>query len=257
MVNEDVTIAFDGIELPGHLSIPDGARGIVLFAHGSGSSRLSPRNVAVAKVLQGAGLGTLLFDLLSEDEADVRTNVFDIELLAERLVQATLWLRARHDVGALPLGYFGASTGAAAALVAAAQCPDEVSAVVSRGGRPDLAGEWLQKVQAPTLLVVGGHDYAVIDLNRDCPVAPALRQPAGDRGEVPRTCSRSPARSARPLAWRSRGSSRTCRSGRRRPPPCVSGRHCGGNVGIAPTVDACIVLPPRCSCSQRASPGHC
>lgn len=166
-VDEDVTITFGGMALPGHLSVPAGASGIVLFAHGSGSSRLSPRNVAVAKVLQGAGLGTLLFDLLSDDEADVRTNVFDIELLADRLVQTTLWLRAREDVGALPLGYFGASTGAAAALVAAAQCPEHVAAVVSRGGRPDLAGGWLEKVQAPTLLVIGGHDYAVIDLNRE------------------------------------------------------------------------------------------
>jgi putative phosphoribosyl transferase len=118
-------------------------------------------------VLQGAGLGTLLFDLLSADEADVRTNVFDIEMPADRLVQATLWLRSRDDVGTLPLGYFGASTGAAAALVAAAQCPDDVAAVVSRGGRPDLAGQWLEKVQAPTLLVVGGQDYAVVDLNRE------------------------------------------------------------------------------------------
>lgn len=166
-IDEDITIAFDGLRLPGRLCVPARARGIVLFAHGSGSGRLSPRNVAVAKVLQSAGLGTLLFDLLSDDEADVRTNVFDIELLAERLVRATLWLRARDDVRALPLGYFGASTGAAAALVAAAQCPDEVAAVVSRGGRPDLAGEWLEKVQSPTLLVVGGHDYAVIDLNRE------------------------------------------------------------------------------------------
>ena len=166
-IDEEVTIAFDGIRLPGHLSVPDGACGIVLFAHGSGSSRLSPRNVVVAKVLQGAGLGTLLFDLLSVDEADVRANVFDIELLAERLVHATTWLRTREDVGSLPLGYFGASTGAAAALVAAAQCPDQVSAVVSRGGRPDLAGPWLEKVQAPTLLVVGGHDHAVVDLNRE------------------------------------------------------------------------------------------
>ena len=166
-VDEDVTIAVDGLTLPGHLSVPAGARGVVLFAHGSGSGRLSPRNVAVAKVLQGAGLGTLLFDLLSEGEADVRTNVFDIELLAERLIQATRWLRAREDVGALSVGYFGASTGAAAALVAAAQCPDDVAAVVSRGGRPDLAGAWLGKVQAPTLLIVGGHDYPVIDLNRE------------------------------------------------------------------------------------------
>jgi putative phosphoribosyl transferase len=166
-LNADVTIAFDGIQLPGRLCVPDGACGVVLFAHGSGSSRNSPRNMAVAKVLQGAGLGTLLFDLLSEDEADNRANVFDIELLADRLVGATRWLRARPDVGALPLAYFGASTGAAAALVAAAQCPDDVSAVVSRGGRPDLAGPWLEKVQAPTLLIVGGHDFPVIDLNRE------------------------------------------------------------------------------------------
>lgn len=166
-VDEDVMITCNDLRLPGRLCVPDGACGIVLFAHGSGSGRLSPRNGAVAKVLQGAGLGTLLFDLLSADEADVRTNVFDIEMLAERLVQATLWLRSRADVGRLPLGYFGASTGAAAALVAAAQCPDEVAAVVSRGGRPDLAGPWLEKVQAPTLLVVGSHDYAVVDLNRE------------------------------------------------------------------------------------------
>lgn len=166
-VDEDVVITFEGMTLPGYLSVPDGACGVVLFAHGSGSSRLSPRNVAVAKVLQGAGLGTLLFDLLTDDEADVRTNVFDIELLAERLVHATQWLRSRPDIGTLPLGYFGASTGAAAALVAAAQCPDDVAAVVSRGGRPDLAGGWLEKVQTPTLLVVGGQDYAVIDLNRE------------------------------------------------------------------------------------------
>jgi putative phosphoribosyl transferase len=166
-IDEDVTITHDGLRLPGRLCVPDGACGIVLFAHGSGSGRLSPRNGAVAKVLQGAGLGTLLFDLLSADEADVRANVFDIEMLAERLVQATLWLRSRDDVGTLPLGYFGASTGAAAALVAAAQCPDDVAAVVSRGGRPDLAGQWLEKVQAPTLLVVGGQDYAVVDLNRE------------------------------------------------------------------------------------------
>jgi putative phosphoribosyl transferase len=166
-IDEDVTITCDGLRLPGRLSVPDGACGIVLFAHGSGSGRFSPRNSAVAQVLQGAGLGTLLFDLLSADEADVRTNVFDIEMLADRLVQATLWLRSRDDVGTLPLGYFGASTGAAAALVAAAQCPEDVAAVVSRGGRPDLAGEWLGKVQSPTLLVVGGQDFAVIDLNRE------------------------------------------------------------------------------------------
>ena len=166
-VDEEVVVAFSGIRLPGHLVVPESARGIVLFAHGSGSSRLSPRNVAVAKQLQVVGLGTLLFDLLSQDEADERTSVFDIELLADRLVQATTWLRGRPEARRARLGYFGASTGAAAALVAAAQLPDAIEAVVSRGGRPDLAGAWLEKVQAPTLLIVGGHDYPVIDLNRE------------------------------------------------------------------------------------------
>jgi putative phosphoribosyl transferase len=167
LVDEDVAIPFDQRLLPGHLTIPHGARGLVLFAHGSGSSRLSPRNVAVARQLQAGGLGTLLFDLLNEGEADDRRSVFDIELLAERLVRSTAWVHARPDAAALPIGYFGASTGAAAALVAAAQCPTLVTAVVSRGGRPDLAGEWLSKVEAPTLLIVGGHDYPVIDLNRE------------------------------------------------------------------------------------------
>jgi putative phosphoribosyl transferase len=166
-VDDDVVITFDDRRLPGHLTIPTGARGIVLFAHGSGSGRLSPRNTAVAKVLNSAGLGTLLFDLLTDDEADNRGSVFDIELLADRLSGATAWLRDRPDTRALPLGYFGSSTGAAAALVAAARKPDDVSAVVSRGGRPDLAGDWLTKVQAPTLLIVGGHDFAVIDMNRE------------------------------------------------------------------------------------------
>lgn len=166
-IDEDVTVAVDGMTSRGHLCVPAGASGVVLVAHGSGSGRLSPRNVAVAKVLQGAGLGTLLFDLLAEGEADVRADVFDIELLAERLVQATRWLREREDVGPLSFGYFGASTGAAAALVAAAQYPDDIAAVVSRGGRPDLAGAWLGKVQAPTLLIVGSNDHAVIDLNRE------------------------------------------------------------------------------------------
>ena len=147
--------------------MPDAAHGLVLFAHGSGSSRLSPRNVAVASQLQAAGLGTLLFDLLTEDEADHRETVFDIELLAERLVDATAWAAGESGTASLPIGYFGASTGAAAALVAAAQDPERVRAVVSRGGRPDLAGAWLEKVSTPTLLIVGGHDYAVIELNRE------------------------------------------------------------------------------------------
>jgi putative phosphoribosyl transferase len=165
-VDEEVQISCEGLRLPGHLTIPDTAHGIVLFAHGSGSSRLSPRNVAVAKQLQGAGIGTLLFDLLTEREAADRRLVFDIELLADRLLHATTWMRQCAEAADLRLGYFGASTGAAAALVAAAQDPEDVSAVVSRGGRPDLAGVWLEKVQAPTLLIVGGHDYPVIDLNR-------------------------------------------------------------------------------------------
>ena len=166
-VSLDVTVSTSGGPLPGRLCVPEGARGLVLFAHGSGSSRLSPRNNSVARQLQCAGLGTLLFDLLSPDEADRRESVFDIELLAERLIDATTWADEQAECADLPIGYFGASTGAAAALVAAAQDPDRVRAVVSRGGRPDLAGVWLEKVAAPTLLIVGGHDHAVIDLNRE------------------------------------------------------------------------------------------
>lgn len=166
VVDEAVQIRHDRHTLPGHLFVPRDARGLVLFAHGSGSSRLSPRNMAVARVLQVAGLGTLLFDLLSEGEADDRRNVFDIELLADRLIYATAWVREHDATGTLPVGYFGASTGAAAALVAAAQVP-EVAAVVSRGGRPDLAGAWLAKVEAPTLLIVGANDLQVLDLNRE------------------------------------------------------------------------------------------
>jgi len=162
----DVQIEVGSLLLPGRLTVPDGARGLVLFAHGSGSSRFSPRNVSVAHQLEAVGLGTLLFDLLTENEADARGNVFEIELLADRLVRATDWASEQPEAAGLPVGYFGASTGAAAALVAAAQVP-EIGAVVSRGGRPDLAGPWLEKVQAPTLLIVGGHDYAVIDLNRE------------------------------------------------------------------------------------------
>ncbi|MEV8585767.1 phosphoribosyltransferase family protein [Streptomyces sp. NPDC051180] len=150
----------------GLLAVPDGAVGIVLFAHGSGSSRRSPRNRAVARELHRAGLGTLLFDLLTEAEAGDRELVFDAPLLAGRLAGATEWL-AGEPVGAgLPLGYFGASTGAAAALWAAAAPESPVSAVVSRGGRPDLAGDRLASVRAPTLLVVGGEDASVLDLNR-------------------------------------------------------------------------------------------
>jgi pimeloyl-ACP methyl ester carboxylesterase len=152
--------------LPGDLLIPDRPVGIVAFAHGSGSSRLSPRNQAVAAALHEARLATLLFDLLTETEARDRGNVFNIPLLGERLVSAIDWLGTRPDTRALPLGTFGASTGAAAALAAAALRADAVAAVVSRGGRPDLAAPWLTEVKAPTLLIVGSLDDAVLGLNR-------------------------------------------------------------------------------------------
>jgi putative phosphoribosyl transferase len=164
------------MSLSGDLNIPDGAQGVVLFAHGSGSGRHSPRNRYVAKVLQKAGLGTLLFDLLTEDEEIIDEQTrhlrFDIGLLADRLVGATDWLLKGFDVSDdgddIPsIGYFGASTGAAAALVAAARRADTVRAVVSRGGRPDLAGEYLDQVRAPTLLLVGGNDEPVIGLNQE------------------------------------------------------------------------------------------
>jgi len=152
--------------LDGTLTLPRNSLAVVLFAHGSGSSRLSPRNVRVSTALCEAGLGTLLFDLLTEDEAADRANVFDIGLLADRLLLATNWLRTEAGLQKPRIGYFGASTGAAAALVAAAHAGNEVGAVVSRGGRPDLAGEALAKVKAPTLLIVGGDDDVVVDLNR-------------------------------------------------------------------------------------------
>jgi pimeloyl-ACP methyl ester carboxylesterase len=159
-------IAIGERQLPGILTIPQGAAGIVLFAHGSGSSRLSPRNQYVAEVVQQGRLATLLFDLLDDTEADDRQKVFDIELLAERLGEATEWLMGREESRGLKQGYFGASTGAAAALVAAARNPRRVGAVVSRGGRPDLAQDYLERVEAPTLLIVGGRDEPVIEMNR-------------------------------------------------------------------------------------------
>ncbi len=152
--------------LPGTLECPANARGIVVFAHGSGSSRHSPRNRYVADLLRRCGLGTLLFDLLTEAQAADRRNVFDIDLLATRLSQAIDALRALAASQALPIALFGASTGAAAALQVAAQRPADVRAVVSRGGRPDLAGPWLARVHAPTLLIVGGRDPEVLELNR-------------------------------------------------------------------------------------------
>jgi pimeloyl-ACP methyl ester carboxylesterase len=153
-----------GRRLPGHIDLPTDPRGLVLFAHGSGSSRLSPRNRRVAGALHETAMATYLFDLLTDEEAVDRRFVFDIVLLARRLLAATDRVASESDLAVLPLGYFGASTGAAAALVAAAERP-EVRAIVSRGGRPDLAGEALGRVRAPTLLIVGGDDPAVVELN--------------------------------------------------------------------------------------------
>jgi putative phosphoribosyl transferase len=164
--DEEVRVSAGPVSVAGHLTIPERPVGIVVFAHGSGSSRHSPRNRYVAEVLNAAGLATLLFDLLTPDEERNRANVFDIELLARRLVDVTGWLAGQPDTATLPLGYFGASTGAGAALVAAAESRTEVAAVVSRGGRPDLAGNSLTNVFAPTLLIVGGRDDVVLELNR-------------------------------------------------------------------------------------------
>jgi len=152
--------------IEGILAVPENAQGVVLFAHGSGSGRFSPRNQAVAKVLREGGLGTLLIDLLDPSESDDRRKVFDIKLLAERLKSATSWLQSNKDTSDLNIGYFGASTGAAAALQAAAELGQEIKAVVSRGGRPDLALQFLRAVKSPTLLIVGGDDYPVIPLNQ-------------------------------------------------------------------------------------------
>ncbi len=165
LLTRDVEIPEAGLRLPGTLEVPADALGLVLFAHGSGSSRLSPRNRAVAMALQEAGLGTLLFDLLTERESQERANTFDIELLGSRLVAAADWAAQQPEALGLPIGCFGASTGAAAALCAAARRPELVRAVVSRGGRPDLAEPWLARVRAATLLIVGGHDEPVIGLN--------------------------------------------------------------------------------------------
>ena len=155
--------------LPGNLNIPENASALVLFAHGSGSSRHSPRNQFVARTLNEAGLATLLFDLLTPEEEAIdmqtREHRFNIHLLAERLGHATKWAKQQEQTSDLRIGYFGSSTGGAAALMAAVDAPQNVDAVVSRGGRPDLAGEALPKVKAPTLLIVGGNDDIVIELN--------------------------------------------------------------------------------------------
>jgi pimeloyl-ACP methyl ester carboxylesterase len=166
-----VRVPAGGVTLEGNLAAPGNARGIVLFAHGSGSSRHSPRNRAVAAMLREGGLATLLVDLLTPEEGAVDEETarlrFDIDLLAERLVDATDWIGGIEETRGLGVGYFGASTGGGAALVAAARRPNSVRAVVSRGGRPDLAGAALARVHAPTLLIVGGHDPVVLELNRE------------------------------------------------------------------------------------------
>ncbi len=165
-LDREVEVTVGALRLPGHLTVPPGALGLVVFAHGSGSSRHSSRNQLVADVLHRAGLGTLLFDLLSAEEVHERSKVFDIDLLGARLVAATGWLRNLAELSSVPLAYFGASTGAAAALVAAAEVGPDIVAVVSRGGRPDLAGGRLPVVRSPTLLIVGGDDHQVLELNR-------------------------------------------------------------------------------------------
>ena len=158
-------VVIGSLQLPGNLRVPIAATTLVIFAHGSGSSRFSPRNMVVAEALNAQGMGTLLFDLLTPDEEQDRANVFDIPLLAERLVEVVQWIDRQPELARLQLGLFGASTGAAAALVAAAELGSRIGAVVSRGGRPDLAGTALERVRAPTLLIVGGFDGAVIELN--------------------------------------------------------------------------------------------
>jgi putative phosphoribosyl transferase len=164
--DEEVEVHAGTVDLRGRLTVPEAAAGVVVFAHGSGSSRHSPRNRSVAGVLNQAGLGTLLLDLLTHEEELHRANVFDIDLLARRLANATSWLRTQPEVSSAGIGYFGASTGAAAALWAAAEPHTRIAAVVCRGGRPDLAARHLTEVSAPTLLIVGGLDEAVLELNR-------------------------------------------------------------------------------------------
>jgi putative phosphoribosyl transferase len=163
---KQIKIPADSVKLNGILSIPKDAQGLVIFAHGSGSSRLSPRNRFVAGVLHKAGMGTLLFDLLTAQEDEVYEKRFDIPLLTGRLKVSTQWAKAQTDTAKLKLAYFGASTGTAVALVAAADFGNEIKAVVSRGGRPDLAKDLLGKVIAPTLLIVGGEDHGIIELNQ-------------------------------------------------------------------------------------------
>jgi dienelactone hydrolase len=187
----EVTITTDGVTLPGDLTVPDDPVGLVVFAHGSGSSRKSPRNQFVADTLVEHGLATLLFDLLTEAEDQTHDTRFDIDLLTDRLLAARAWVDDRADVGDLPIGYFGSSTGAAAALRAAAERPEGVGAVVSRGGRVDMASDVFDAVQAPTRLVVGGADTQVLEWNRDaadrlaCETAVTVVEGAGHLFEGP------------------------------------------------------------------------
>ena len=164
---KSVQIPADSVLLEGALAVPEHAQGLVVFAHGSGSSRFSPRNNSVARILRQAGIGTLLMDLLTQEEDAIYKTRFDIDLLTDRLLLATHWLQEQPDTQHLVIGYFGASTGAAAALKAAAALGSSIGAVVSRGGRPDLAEVALVHVQSPTLLIVGGNDDVVLQLNRD------------------------------------------------------------------------------------------
>ncbi len=170
-VDRTVAIESDAVHIEGMLGIPENAQGVVLFAHGSGSGRFSPRNQFVAQVLREGGIGTLLVDLLDQAESEDRRKVFDIALLADRLLSATKWLRANEETCKLAIGYFGASTGAAAALRAVAEGKQDIRAIVSRGGRPDLAIHYLPNITTPTLLIVGGDDYPVIQLNKEAQAA--------------------------------------------------------------------------------------
>jgi putative phosphoribosyl transferase len=165
MISAEITIPAAEVHLEGTLELPPESHSLVIFAHGSGSSRFSPRNMLVASDLHQANIGTLLFDLLTEEEDQVYANRFNINLLAERLVAATDWIQKKRETLGMPIGYFGASTGAAAALKAAAFFGSKIKAIVSRGGRPDLAEPKLDTVQSPTLLIVGGNDHQVISLN--------------------------------------------------------------------------------------------
>ncbi len=166
MPKREIIIPIDKIELPGILILPAKAGSLVIFAHGSGSSRLSPRNQFVAEVLQKKGIATLLFDLLTETEDEIYENRFNIPLLAKRLEAVTDWVKRQAEIKNFKIGYFGSSTGSAAALIAAADLSQGIKAVVSRGGRPDLALNILDKVKSPTLLIVGGNDYEVIEMNK-------------------------------------------------------------------------------------------